>query len=148
MQSTRTNKPLLAIALGIALLGGSLSSPELSAAKKFYKWVDKDGVVHYSATPPKGQKAELITTLTGRSSTPVKQKPAETKAEKKATEAIAEPAKDPALCKRAQRNLKVLESNHRVRIKGEDGNLSMLSHEQKQKQIDAAKKVIDQHCGR
>src|SRR5690606_33223900 len=63
-------------------------------AAKFYKWVDKDGVTHYSAQPPAGTSAETLNLRTGQSSKNDSSGKDDTEPGKTATPAAAAPAQD------------------------------------------------------
>lgn len=63
---------------GIVAVGVALASivPGLeAAAQTFYKWVDKDGKVHYSDKPPAGFKGEVTRMETDLAPTPAKAPP-------------------------------------------------------------------------
>lgn len=126
----------------------AVMSNDAHAAKKFYKWVDKDGVTHYSERPPKGKQAEVVNTYTGRGTPPPNQaaKEKEEKPEEE-TQAAPQPIKNPEVCQSARRNLEILNRNNRVRLKDENGELTILSQEQKEKQRKTAEKAVKDHCG-
>jgi len=129
----------------------SLSATDALAAKKFYKWVDDQGVVHYSATPPKGQKSSVITTY-NRRGTPgpnqATEKPKETNNKEDDSEKpeTNERIKDPKLCASAKKNLEVIETNHRIRLRGDDGQMRILSAEEKESQKKNSEKIVSDHC--
>ncbi len=139
--------------LALCLL--SLVSSESFAAKKYYKWVDDKGVTLYSETPPRGQSAQTVTTYSSRG-TPAPQTAAEKAKQKQAAskqaeaqntqEETRERIKDPSLCRSAKENLQVITTNHRIRLRNEDGTMALLSEEDKQKQKQDALKIIADHC--
>lgn len=136
--------------LAACLLTSGVLSTDAVAAKKFYKWVDENGVTHYSERPPRGQKAQQVTTYTGRGTPPPTPKTAasdEAKAEaEQSTSAQADPIKDPKICNSARKNLDILDRSNRVRLRGENGELVTLSNEQKESQRKTALKAVKEHC--
>jgi len=62
-----TRNGLLIFALGIILAFGSAS---VLAQQKVYKWVDEEGVVHFSETPPSDSESVEAETLTTAKSPP------------------------------------------------------------------------------
>lgn len=141
-------KAISATAISIIL---SMSATDALAAKKFYKWVDDQGVVHYSATPPNGQKSSVITTYNRRGTPAPNQttgKPGETNKETEAPQKqeTKEQIKDPKLCASAKKNLEVIETNHRIRLRGEDGKMKMLSAEEKEAQKKNSEQIASDHC--
>lgn len=143
--------------IALCCLATGLISSDTLAAKKFYKWVDKDGVTHYSERPPRGQKAQVVTTYAGRGTpAPAAAPKAEDKKDQdrgESTEAGGEksaantgPTKNPQICQSARRNLEILERSNRVRLQDENGELKTLSNEEKEKQRQTAQKAVEQHC--
>lgn len=55
---SRRMTPLLACALGAAIL--TLSAVDQSQAREVYRWIDGEGIVHLSDTPPLSERAESI----------------------------------------------------------------------------------------
>jgi len=45
-----------------------LSLSTLATANTFHRWVDENGVTHYSKTAPEGRQSETVSTTTGTSS--------------------------------------------------------------------------------
>lgn len=128
----------------LALLALVLSPNALS--KDFYKWQDEQGVTHYSAHPPRGDKASTkirATNIKGKaapakSSAPKNEAPAATKptsVEKAASK------KDPQACKRARTNLKTLQEHGRVRVKEGDDYRFLSDEEHKANQLRAKKEI-------
>lgn len=124
------------------------------AAQKFYKWVDSEGVTHYTTTPPPGKKVDLVKTYNTRSKAPtpsMKPKPSVADKAKEASEAEAadqEPQykKNPEYCATARDNLTTIDSNNRVRLKDKDGNLRYATHEEREKRRQEALKAIKINC--
>ncbi|MFP6862619.1 DUF4124 domain-containing protein [Pseudomonas sp.] len=135
-----------------------LAMSATAMASQVYKWVDAQGVTHFSAQPPQGQDADSINTATP----PPKPAVAE---EKKATptfESIADPEQaaidekvkqDVAAreverkkyCEDVRTNLAQLQNNPRVRV-DVDGELRRLSEEERQSRISETQKSIAENC--
>lgn len=148
-------KLISASCIALCCMATGLISSDASAAKKFYKWVDKDGVTHYSERPPRGQKAQVVTTYAGRGTPAPAPKAENQKDQDKAGEqeskpeqsaAATAPIKNPQICQSAQRNLEILQRSNRVRLQDENGELKTLSNEEKEKQRQTAQKAVEQHC--
>ncbi len=126
---------------------------ESIAAEDVYRWVDKKGLTHYGAQPPKNVNATKIKTRTGHSE-PVNYG-ANTKKEAtpKVANAPTAPAedatanfKDPERCAAARKNLETLRTHPRVRAKGEDGEIRVLTPDEHSQKIKAAEKAIEESC--
>ncbi len=125
------------ILLGIILLGLLPLSSE--AKQKLYKWVDKDGVTHYSAQPPVDQKVDTINITTGYVAPPP---PPPARAKLSASQAAsatppeAESLKDPEKCKKVRGELEKMRIYPRIRVKDSDtGELRYLSPEEKAERV-------------
>lgn len=103
-----------------------------------YKWVDKNGKVHYSQTPPADGQFETI-----RDPHPVKEAPAAPTDKQKNSEtapAAQAPAADQEsrqeACSKAKDRLAALENNaRRLVVKQSDGTMHQLSEEERQSYI-------------
>lgn len=119
------------------------------AGDTYYRWTNKDGSTEYTKQqPPEGIPYTEVTPLgVGKGSAPVKQA---AKAEEQTAggegEATEQPKKDPKLCKQARDNLNTLQAHERIRIVDEKGEPTVLNEEQRQEQIQRAKKIIDKNC--
>lgn len=136
-----------------------LSPPAAYAA--MYKWVDADGKVQYSQTPPpEGQFKEL------RPGPPPAQ-PAEAQkelqdllkkqdevrtqrdAEKKEKEdKAAEQSRLAVACARAKRELALLENNpgRRIGVTGDDGQMSRMTEQEREVRIAETRKIVSEAC--
>lgn len=153
------DRVLSGFALVLAL---TLSSASL--ADEFYKWVDENGVTHYTQTPPKqpGVSSQKIrasgTTVNQEEAAKAKQRlqssrsSFQTSAEQRAiTEGLEEEEKEKALkmakyCEDARKNLKVLNEHARIREKGKDGEYRVLSEEEKQAKVARNQKHVKEYC--
>jgi len=138
-----------ALVLASFLASLALSSNSL-AARSFYKWVDQDGVTHYTTTPPPGQKATLVKTYGDKSRpTPTPSQSNKTKvanADKSSDSGAPQYQKNPEYCRQARKNLTTIDSSNRVRLKDASGELRYLSHQEKLKRRDEALKAIKINC--
>ena len=124
-------------------------------ASQVYKWVDAQGVTHFSAQPPQGQPATAIST----SAPPPRQAPAEpapsvdelldpeqAAIDKKVKQQIAaKEAERKQYCENARTNLAQLENNPRLRIE-EEGEVRRIDENERQERIAELKKSIAENC--
>lgn len=131
---------LLSSALCLSLLLFSHSS---LSSKDFYKWEDENGVVHYSAHPPKDKPNTKVrtTNIYGDPASEIPQK------ESKAATQVAEQeaSKDPERCAAARKNLETMKNNARIKIK-EGDSYRFLGPEEVEKQMKTAREIIKQDC--
>lgn len=125
-----------AVRLASILIAAMLIAAPAYAAT--YKWVDKNGKVHYSQTPPADGQFETI-----RDPHPVKETPA-APADKQKNSETAPAAQVPAAdqespqeaCSKAKERLAALENNAgRLVVKQSDGTMHQLSEEERQSYI-------------
>jgi hypothetical protein len=138
-----------------------------NAEDEYYTWIDEHGVVNYSEHNPQGFDARFITP----SQRFGYQKPLEQEApEQTATQQTAAPAaeeerdidveiatqkaridKEIAAAKKSncnigKLNLAQLQNYNRIKVQGDDGQVRVLSDEEKQSRIDRAKTTIRENC--
>ena len=135
-----------------------LAMSATAMASQVYKWVDAQGVTHFSAQPPQGQDATSVNTA----APPPKPAVAEDKKAAPTFESIADPeqaaidekVKQDIAAKEAERkkycadvrtNLSQLENNPRVRTEV-DGEVRRLSEDERQSRISEAQKAIAENC--
>lgn len=156
----------------------SLSLSLLAAAAQadgIYKWVDKDGVVHFGSQPPqkeqievvKAPKSERYKRWQDEQQALVEKRKLETAAEasknKPATQA-AQPAKQSEQdtannqpsdaemaaraqrCRSAQQRLQEMESHARVREIDASGNYRVLPEEERQQRIQRTRQIMQANC--
>lgn len=160
-----------AVLLGIIV--GIASTALTAHADEVYKWVDKDGTVHYGEFPPNNKKSKTIETP----STPEPQAQ-ETSEESDATAPPAQAAPTDApkansrdkfledrnkqkeekekaerlkkeklrACNEAKSNVEMLGSGGKIRIVDESGNAKFLNEEEMKKRLDAEKKNVEKYC--
>jgi hypothetical protein len=150
-------KPLLFLL--VSLVATVLSSPA-AVAQEYYKWVDDEGVTHYSSEKPEGKDASTVRAHNPASSSQdealkrleqqrqetAQQREAARKKEEEEQEREDNPQK--ALkedCKKHRENLKILTNKPTVRRKNpETGQMEVLTEEKKQQMIEKTKKQLEQ----
>jgi len=131
----------------------ALSSSTMAA--QVYKWVDAQGITHFSAQPPQGQTAQTLNTVTP----PPKPVAAESdasenseslvdqeKIDRKVKQQVAEQeAERKRYCETLQTNLAQLQNNPRIRVE-ENGEVRRLKEEERQSRIAETKQKIEENC--
>lgn len=141
MSKTLFNR-LLPVVLSLSLCAVSSAS---HSSKDFYKWEDENGVVHYSAHPPK-DKANTKVRTTNIYGEPAPTGPsAAEKAIAESAEAEPAPKKDPKRCAAARKNLKTLTEKSRIRIKDGD-EYRFLTPAEIGDKTKTAREIIKQEC--
>jgi hypothetical protein len=140
-------KPIIPFMFSLSCL--ILSNTAL--ADKLYKWVDDQGVTHYSEHPPLNTANEVIKPKTGHSDpvtyTPPAPAPVSAAEAKKAAEAEARAArKDPKRCAEARKNLETLKTFARIKIMGADGQYRYLTPDEQKQKLTESSKVVEESC--
>ena len=145
--------------LQTALLGLGLAASLAYAAA--YKWVDEQGVTHFSQFPPTGRQVETIATPKSppADNAPTSPSPAAEPAAKAPdqppadgtpkTEAEAKQqlaAVRQENCRRARANLNTLTTGGRLRYTDAEGTVRYLSDEERAQRVEEAQKQIEQYC--
>lgn len=124
-------------------------------AGAIYKWVDAQGVTHFDAQPPAGQRATPVEGA--RPVTPPGEaKPGATEQEKDAIEqrkidkqvkfqVADQEAKRGEFCTTARTNLAQLQNNPRVRQEV-DGELRRLTETERQAKIEEVQGMLNEQC--
>jgi ribosomal protein L29 len=111
-------------------------------AAPLYKWVDENGVTHFSEYPPEDQSAAEsvdvrgIPSLSGQQAAPASAQNQQEAAPAQQplipeVEKVENPVKSPELCEQARRNIAQIQNNRRVRAPDpETGELRYLSEEE------------------
>ena len=137
------------------ILTGSLmlALSATAVAGQVYKWVDAQGVTHFSAQPPQGQQATPINTPAPRQA-PAEPAPSveelldpeQAAIDKKVKEQVAaQEAERKKYCEGARTNLAQLENNPRLRVE-EDGKVRRVDEDERQQRIADLKKSIAENC--
>ena len=124
------------------------------AASQVYKWVDAQGVTHFSAQPPQGQSAQTVNTAiappSGHASpAPLDQQTGESK-QRSIDQAVKqqvaeEEAERLRYCTTLRTNLSQLQNNPRVRVE-DKGSMRRLNEEERQARIGETKQKINDTC--
>lgn len=129
-------------------------------AAPMYKWVDKNGVTHFSEYPPENQAgAESvdvrgIPSISGQTASQASNQ-SETAAENSQSqqplvpevEKVENPVKSPELCQQAQRNISQIQTNRRVRAPDpETGELRYLTEDEIATQLANWQKRAETYC--
>jgi hypothetical protein len=134
-----------------------LAMSATAMASQVYKWVDAQGVTHFSAQPPQGQESTSVNTAAPPPKPEVEEKKAAptfdsiadpeqaTIDEKVKREVAAKEAQRKKYCADVRGNLSQLENNPRVRIEI-DGETRRLSELERQNRITEAQKSITENC--
>ncbi|CAN5897544.1 DUF4124 domain-containing protein [soil metagenome] len=137
-------------------LGVALASPGLLA--EVYKWVDDQGQVQYSQSPPPGRPAQTIKpppkvdSKSARETLEQQLKDAEIRSDKQQEQAEADQKTQEqgderkAACEAARERLTKLEGKPRILQYAEDGSSKRLTEEERQTAIAEARKKIEKYC--
>lgn len=128
-----------------------------ACAGQIYKWVDAQGVTHFTAQPPQAASASAVP--------PAKQpsvsKPAETppsvgsavddpkqrEVDARVRQEVAQKEKElEAYCTTLRTNLAQLRNNRHLKVKADDGEARRLSQEERQTRIAETEKAITENC--
>ncbi|WP_169449462.1 DUF4124 domain-containing protein [Marinimicrobium agarilyticum] len=140
----RTRLPLVA-----ALLGGLVTLPAL--AEDVYRWVDDEGVTHFTAHPPKNRQADQLRTQTGHSE-PVDYSQQYPDRKESSEERPSDQNQGPTqaelddACQRARENLQTLEQGGRIAEEAEDGSRRYLSEQEKTERAERARQIVEDAC--
>ncbi len=141
----------------LMILTGSLmlALSATAGAGQVYKWVDAQGVTHFSAQPPQGQQATPINmSAPAPLQTPDEPAPSveelldpeQAAIDKKVKEQVAaQEAERKQYCEGARTNLAQLENNPRLRVE-EQGEVRRIDENERQQRIADLKKAIAEHC--
>lgn len=134
--------------LAIALLTTGLTLPLMGSAQ-IYKWVDEDGITHFSERPPKNTPAALIKPKTGHSE-PVFYGGASSPAREPEPEIpegmVTEAEYHQERCEVARQNLQALKNFGRVKVRRDDGEIHYLSEQEQQERVATNQQMADESC--
>lgn len=121
------------------------------AAQTYYKWVDDQGTVHYSAEPPDDRAYDEVDTqgqvIASRElAPPAPAEPAPAERVEMPREAPPDPQLVAARCRQAQENLFWLQNKRRVILEKDDGSQEFLDEEQQQRMIEENRAMMEQWC--
>jgi hypothetical protein len=142
-----------------AVLAGLTAQPDAIAQQEaIYKWVDAEGVVHYTARPPEDVEFEKIgveisdpeETSSGEGEMAGDGQAAEDDGMPPAQPEMAEAEPDPEVvaerCQQARSNIENLTQHANVMIRGEDGEQRRISEAERQQMLEDAQAFVDQWC--
>jgi len=127
-----------------ALAMASLAAPAMADV---YRWVDANGKVHYSDTPPP-EGAERLSMGRDKSRVPP---PSGKQGDKKGTPQSPEQAQaalQKTQCEYWQARLNAYQSDNRIVVTDDDGSRHELTADEKAKEIKQAKSYLDTNCGK
>ena len=142
----------------IGVLGIGLAGP--LAAAEIYKWVDEEGVTHYTQQPPPASQASRVD-VTGpgeaeieREQRAMEQTAAELEAareqrrESAREEARAErqEARRAQQCAQLRENIETLADRRRLRVRDGEGRVRRLSEEERRQRLAERRAELDEHC--
>jgi len=137
--------------LALCLFALVIGNP--ATAAKVFKWVDENGVTHFSEHPPKNTASTRINPKIGHSEPVNYDSAAKTEtspdnaAARKAEEELARSLKDPTRCAAARKNRETLQNFGRVRVKNEnDDGFHYLTPDEQQERLRATDKAIEESC--
>ncbi len=125
-----------------------------------YKWVDDDGQIHYSQTPPAQQEAIIVKTQKGPKTTPEQSSQAveqlineqeqrqQEQASQQQQQMDARQQAEMAAknCQIAKDNLQQYLDNPNTRIKQDDGTVVRIDEDERQKRIKEYRRDINTFC--
>lgn len=128
-------------------------------AKEFYKWVDDDGITHYTVAAPKNRPSTLVRTqVSGSAPTPTARGVSASRAlpgdegtgktakPKSTVKPASAAALDPNRCSQAKSNIDTLVTHPRIRITDESGNIRYLSDAEKAERQAEAEQAVKESC--
>jgi hypothetical protein len=155
----KTIPVLLAASTASVLFICALLGPlPVRAQEEIYKWVDDEGITHFSARPPEGVEYERINTLRDRRETVTPQTVGDTEDGLEDTADSMLPAlpevdvqqPDPELvaerCQQARSNLQWLTQRVRINRENDEGEVERISEEERQRLISEAQAFIEEWC--
>lgn len=152
--------PITALVFAMYML-----SPGIQAQDEYYTWIDENGVTNFSQRDPKNYDATYISreasrfgyrtnprqaapsAETSEPATAQQQDQADPQLNEQREEVQQEIARIKASnCNVGKRNLARLEAYARIRVKGPDGQETVLSDDDKRKRIADARRTISENC--
>lgn len=152
------NKKIL---LTIALVSIPLVIPLRSTAAGLYKWVDEQGITHYSQQPPATGKfqaikppppppenagQEAIERLKAQRQELDERRAARQEAARERQEELESNEAREEACRQARENLAQLEAHNRIALRNADGSYTYLDEEQRQQRIAEMRERVSNYC--
>ena len=134
---------IIVLALGCLVAGTAMADTPI------YKWVDDQGLVHYSTVPhsDKAQQLAIQNTSTPNAGTGVTPAPGSASANAAGDAKLTQPqATDSTACKAAREQLDKFLHADKLYSADDKGNKTELSDGDKQKALNAARAYVSQSC--
>jgi hypothetical protein len=138
------------------VLAMSLCAYAACAAAAIYKWVDRDGVTHYSETPPPPEVQTRVVPIQAAPTAPAPAPKTASEGDKDAPAAPAAPstgsdkeklAKSRAVqCSQVKDTLKTLDSPLPVYTSNSAGDQVLLTNQEREEAVERWKKLEDKYC--
>lgn len=133
-----------------ALLAAVTLLPVAHAGQSVYKWVDDEGVTHYTQQPPSNRDAQLVTPNTaigpkqdsGQSSPGAQQ----SDASNGDSDAGDAPQNMTEFCNQVRERISMLEAEGPVSVRQSDDSLERLSDEERARQLEQGRRQLQEHC--
>lgn len=135
-----------------------ITIPSTLLAQTVYSWDDEEGGLTYGHTPPPGVNARIVSDAS-QSYRPepgeVKSYPVADNLTEKKTEAAAKPKQKittlndqglKTLCENARKNVATIMRSGIIRAKDNDGNIKVLTDDEKQQRKTKNQNIIDENC--
>lgn len=124
-----------------------------AGAGQIYKWVDAQGVTHFTAQPPQDGEARVVPAAKqppppSPAATPAAEskQPSQAEIDERVRREVAQKEKERAeYCGKVRTNLAQLRNNPRLLMEV-DGKMKRLTEEERQGRIAEAEKVIGESC--
>ncbi len=127
------------------LLNLCFFAPQIQADDTYYRWLDEKGETIVSDRPPApGVDYEIVSTRSSFSKAVSGRSTGEEEPEE--TEESEESQANAQWCKIARENLETLKSSKRVTMRDDNGELTLLSKEERAEQISVTQGQVDVHC--
>ena len=119
----------------------------LVLAEKLHKWIDANGVTHFSEHPPLNQKSEIIKPKTGHSDPVTYATASAANSSAGSQEASKTASLNPERCTAARKNQETLKTFTRIKIMGDNGEYRYLTPDEQKQQLKEAEAAISDSCG-
>lgn len=128
-----------------------------ACAGQIYKWVDAQGVTHFTAQPPQSAEASVIPTAkqpaagkpaaTPPAASGMVNDPQQEEIDARVRQEVAQKEKElEAYCTSLRTNLAQLRNNRRVRVSDGEGEARRLTQDERQTRISETEKAIAENC--
>lgn len=136
-----------------ALLAAAILMPAAQASESVYKWVDDEGVTHYSHQPPANRDAQLITPDGTIGPAPASEPSSQGSQQGDAASGEDEdeggnegPQNMTEFCNQVRERISTLDGEGPVSVRQPDDSLEQLSDEERAQRLEQARSQLQQHC--